>query len=54
MIDMTPLREIAKNDPDLRRIIEAEPMKISEQEFLTKFSLLWNLAKAKKQEVKNE
>ncbi|MGP6221053.1 hypothetical protein [Caldiplasma sukawensis] len=45
MIDMTPLREIAKNDPDLRRIIEAEPKEMTEAEFLTKFSLLWNLAK---------
>ncbi|MGP6240156.1 hypothetical protein ACNF40_07075 [Cuniculiplasma sp. SKW4] len=49
MIDMTPLREIAKNDPDLRRIIEAEPLKISEQEFISKLGLLWNFAK--KQEV---
>ncbi|MGP6294511.1 hypothetical protein [Caldiplasma sukawensis] len=45
MIDLTPLREIARNDPELRRIIEAEPMQISEQEFISKLGLLWNLAK---------
>ena len=45
MIDMTKLREISKNDPELQKIIIQEPLQISEQEFLSKFSLLWNLAK---------
>jgi hypothetical protein len=45
MIDMTKLREIAKNDPDLSRILLNEPLQMTEQEFLNKFSLLWNLAK---------
>ena len=45
MIDMTKLREIAKNDPDLSRILLTEPLQMTEQEFLNKFSLLWNLAK---------
>lgn len=44
MIDMGKLREIAKNDPDLYNILLQEPAQISEQEFLSKFSLLWNLA----------
>ena len=45
MIDMTKLREIAQNDPDLSRILMNEPLQMTEQEFLNKFSLLWNLAK---------
>ena len=45
MIDMTKLREIAKNDPDLSRILLNEPLQMTEQEFLNKFSLLWNLSK---------
>lgn len=49
MIDMTKLREIARNDPELSRIVDAEPREMSENEFMSKFSLLWNLAK--KQEV---
>ena len=49
MIDMKPLREIAKNDEKLKTIIMAEPSQMTEQEFLAKFSLLWNLSK---QEVK--
>lgn len=48
MIDMAPLRELAKNDEKLKTIIMAEPSKMTEQEFLAKFSLLWNLAKEKR------
>lgn len=45
MIDMTQLRELAKTDPKLSSIINAEPSQMSEAEFLAKFSLLWNLSK---------
>ena len=45
MIDMTKLRKIANNDPELSRILMNEPLQMTEQEFLNKFSLLWNLAK---------
>ena len=45
MIDMSQLRELAKNDPKLSGIINSEPREMSEQEFLAKFSLLWNLSK---------
>ena len=45
MIDMTKLREITKDDPELNRIVMAEPLQLSEQDFLSKFSLLWNLSK---------
>ena len=45
MIDMSRLREITKDDPELSRIVMAEPLQLSEQEFLSKFSLLWNLSK---------
>ena len=45
MIDMSKLREIAKNDPELSRILLNEPLQMTEQEFLSKFSLLWNLEK---------
>ena len=45
MIDMTQLRELAKNDPKLKEIIMAEPSEMTENEFIAKFSLLWNLAK---------
>ena len=51
MIDMSRLREIAKNNPELCRIVEAEPLQISENEFISKFSLLWNLPQAHKQGV---
>lgn len=50
MIDMSKLREIAKADPGLSRIVESEPLQLSEQEFISKLSLLWNLSQ--KQEVK--
>lgn len=42
---MGKLRELSKNDPELNRILLNEPLQMSEQEFLNKFSLLWNLAK---------
>ena len=45
MIDMTKLREITRDDPELNRVVMAEPLQLSEQEFLSKFSLLWNLSK---------
>ena len=45
MIDMSRLREITRDDPELNRIVMAEPLQLSEQEFLSKFSLLWNLPK---------
>ena len=45
MIDMTVLRELAKNDEKLSSIINAEPRQITEAEFIAKFSLLWNLSK---------
>ena len=45
MIDMSKLREISKNDPELHKIVMGEPLQLTEQEFLSKFSLLWNLAK---------
>lgn len=45
MIDMTKLREISQSNPELHRIVMQEPIQMSEQEFLSKFSLLWNLAK---------
>ena len=48
MIDMTPLRELAKNDEKLKSIIDGEPRQMSENEFLAKFSLLWNLSKEAK------
>lgn len=51
MIDMSRLREIARSDPELSRIVEAEPLQISENEFISKFSLLWNLPQAHKQGV---
>ena len=42
---MGKLRELSKDDPELNRILLNEPLQMSEQEFLNKFSLLWNLAK---------
>lgn len=45
MIDMAKLREVSQNDPELSKIVMAEPLQMTEQEFLNKFSLLWNLAK---------
>ena len=42
---MTQLRELAKTDPKLSAIIMAEPSEMTENEFLAKFSLLWNLSK---------
>ena len=45
MIDMGKLREISQNDPELHKIVMQEPLQMTEQEFLNKFSLLWNLAK---------
>ena len=45
MIDMTKLREITRDDPELNRVVMAEPLQLSEQEFLSKFSLLWNISK---------
>jgi hypothetical protein len=45
MIDMSKLREISQNNSELHRIVIQEPLQISEQEFLSKFSLLWNLSK---------
>ena len=45
MIDMTKLREITRDDPELNRVVMAEPLQLSEQDFLSKFSLLWNLSK---------
>ena len=45
MIDMGKLREVSQNDPELHKIVMAEPLQLTEQEFLNKFSLLWNLAK---------
>ena len=45
MIDMTKLREISQNDPELHKIVIQEPLQMSEQDFLSKFSLLWNLSK---------
>ena len=44
-IDMGKLRELSKNDPELNRILLNEPLQMSETEFISKFSLLWNLAK---------
>ena len=41
---MTKLRELSKSDPELNRIIINEPLMMTEQEFLNKFSLLWNLS----------
>lgn len=45
MIDMSKLREIAQNEPELHKIVMGEPLQMSEQEFLNKFSLLWNLSR---------
>ncbi|MCL4480776.1 MAG: hypothetical protein M1113_04755 [Candidatus Thermoplasmatota archaeon] len=45
MIDMSKLREISQNDPELHKIIIQEPLQISEAEFLQKLSLLWNLSR---------
>ena len=45
MIDTSKLREISQNDPELSRIVMAEPLQLTEQEFLNKFSLLWNLSR---------
>lgn len=45
MIDMSQLRELSKNDPELNRILMNEPLEMSETEFMSKFSLLWNLSK---------
>ncbi|EQB72501.1 MAG: hypothetical protein AMDU1_APLC00008G0004 [Thermoplasmatales archaeon A-plasma] len=45
MIDLSKLRDIARNDPDLYNILIQEPAQMTEQEFLNKFSLLWNLSK---------
>jgi hypothetical protein len=42
---MGKLRELSKDDPELNRILLNEPLQMSEQEFLNKFSLLWNLSK---------
>lgn len=44
MIDMKPLKELAKNDEKLK-IIMNEPSQMTENEFIAKFSLLWNLSK---------
>ena len=44
MIDMNKLREIAQQDPELSRIMTQEPLQMTESEFITKFSLLWNLS----------
>jgi hypothetical protein len=48
MIDMAKLRELSQNDPELNGILLNEPLMMSEQEFLSKFSLLWNLSKRDK------
>lgn len=45
MIDLTKLRDISKAEPTLKNIVFEEPLQMSEQEFLDKFSLFWNLAK---------
>ena len=45
MLDMGKLREVSQNDPELHKIVMQEPLQMTEQEFLNKFSLLWNLAK---------
>ncbi len=45
MIDMSRLREISKEDPELYKIIIEEPLQMTEKEFFSKFSLLWNLSK---------
>ena len=45
MIDMGKLREVSQNDPELHKIVMAEPLQLTEQEFLNKFSLLWNLSR---------
>ena len=52
MIEMSKLREIAKEDPELSRILMGEPLQMSVQEFLQKFSLLWNLPKTRKEAEK--
>ena len=36
MIDMTALRELAKNNEKLREIIMSEPQKMTESEFIAK------------------
>ena len=45
MIDMGKLREVSQNDPELHKIVMAEPLQMTEQEFIAKFSLLWNLSR---------
>lgn len=45
MIEMTKLREITQNDPELHEILIHEPLQMTEQDFLSKFSLLWNLSR---------
>ena len=52
MIDLAKLREISKKEPELNRIVMAEPVKMSEKEFLNKFSLLWNLVENKRKAQK--
>ena len=47
MIDMGKLREIARNDTDLYNILIQEPAQMTEQEFISKLSLLWNLPSKK-------
>lgn len=49
MIDLSKLREISRSDATLNRIVSEEPLQISEQEFLDKFSILWNLSKKEAQ-----
>lgn len=49
MIDLSKLREISRSDATLNRIVSEEPLQISEQEFLNKFSILWNLSKKEAQ-----
>lgn len=42
---MGKLREIAQSKPELHQILMEEPLLMPENEFLSKFSLLWNLSK---------
>ncbi len=44
MIDIGKLRDIAKGEPRLYNILLLEPSQITEQEFLSKLSILWNLS----------
>ena len=50
---MGKLRTVSQNNSELHKIIMQEPLQISEQEFLSKFSILWNLSRKEEKKPEN-